>query len=1358
MGMRVFIGNVLCCLLAFGAACAQEVQTDLTDEFVIDLIDVRDGLISNYVSKTASDADNLKYFATEGGISRYDGYSFKSYKPGETYPGLLNENIETLFRDSDNNIWIGTKSGGLSMLDISHNKITNYNHLLRKIKTERPLQVMSICQDANGYIWIGTWSAGVFVVDWKGGKLIRHFPAPQPILNIIRDRYDDIWFVSDFQLIRFSAHQKKFARFRLPYNMTNLVEDPSGRRIWMVGNSGRVVRLLNFQLSDQSVSVVPTDLSARYIRSIAIDNKKRVWLGSWGDGLFISDSTVSVFRKVDTTPSWNSIENVNHSIILDINIDKNQIAWLSTAHGGVLILYPNKGFKFVANNNNTGVKDRNVVSLCNGPGCGLLLGSLANGLMQKDGDQFTPVQGVPKARINTIKAYGDRLFVGTNEGLVIARGRDFENALRRFTGEKVTDVFLDSRDKLWVATQQTGLKVTNLAADPLLDSPLVYSQSGKGRFHVSNNRINKITEDQAGNVWIATYSGINRYDSVSRSFVSHAKLLQDTLPSVIVNDLLIKDNVVYLATPAGFVALQYQNDRLHLQAVYDSRSGLPNDFVCALTEDNNGNLWMSTLTSITRFDPFRKEFVSYDRHDGVMVNYFHIGSSFKDHEGNVYFGGANGAVSFNPDRLVDEFDSPDVVLTGVVVNNRSLQVGDNVDGRVLLSTDINFTDKLELGYKQNHITLTFAANDFFGADNIAYQYRLAGTNADWIDIGKRNEISFTRLGPGDYVLQVRASRERRNWGEPRSLSIVVDAPPWDSWYAYVCYFLIALGLGLLIRYVSTRQAKLEARVRIAEIEKAKEHDVNEAKIAFFTNISHEFRTPLTLILTPITEILSDLNLRNEFKSKMILVENNARRLLNLINQLLDFRKSEDGLLNLNVETRDFISFAKEVYLSFKDVSRTKNITYEFVSSADTAVLPFDADKMEIVLCNLLSNAFKYTRTNGKIAVRLSTTDVHLRVEVTDNGIGLSPEDAARIFDRFYQVPDTKASTMAGSGIGLAFTRNIVELHHGTISVRSVPGKGTCFTTRLLLHNPHLIGTRHPEKALSEIPAGDFDAHWLDHEYLDAAQDEKKKSVLVVDDNDDIRRYLRLLLQDEFKIMEAENGTSGLAIAKRELPDIIVSDIMMPEMDGIAFCQEIKSQVVTSHIPIILLTARTSVAFQVNGLETGADDYVTKPFNPLIMKTRIHNILDNRKKLRTYFLNKVRFEPDRVAGNESSIDDAFIERAIALVNENMLNEEFGVETMVEELCMSQSTLYRKIKSLTGLSITAFIRSVRLKKAAQLILSDSAKLREVAFQVGFNDYKHFRLSFHQQFGCLPSDYRSAMLQTDRNRERVSSHPQP
>jgi signal transduction histidine kinase/AraC-like DNA-binding protein/streptogramin lyase len=1325
--------------MALPRATAQHTSEGLSEEFVIDFLDVRKGLLSNFVTRTVSDDNNLKYFATEGGVSRYDGYGFKSYRPGQEYPELNSENIETLFKDRDNNIWIGTKSGGVSVLDIKTNQIRNYNHLLEN-PDRRHLRVIALNQDGEGRILVGTWSKGVFVLDIREEKLVAHYPSAHPIYKIIRDTHDNIWYITNTSLHKYDPSESRRFSFPTRYTMYDLVHDTSRNRLWLVGNSGRKVCLQSFNFESLKVTEHPINLEAAFVKSIALDPKNRLWLGSWGDGLYISDPGVTRFQKTNTSPQGSMFGNVNYEMILDIDIDQNGIAWLSTAHGGVLILYPNKGFHQIAASRRLSDMDQNTISIHKDQKGNLYLGTLTQGLyIQKNGSLPEKVGGIAQTRVNTIYEKANTLFVGTNRGLYVVRNNDFANALHLFKEDKITAVYLDSKQNLWIGTQQRGLKMTHYPTDPRLEKCRIYAEEQKGKFAIENNRINQIREDDRGNIWLATYSGLNLFDPATGAFLPHQALLGENLPSVIINSLYIQGSTLYLGTSLGFAILSFQDKKLSLNALYDARNGLTNDFICAIETDQAGRFWLSTSTSLTRFDPRKKSFVNYDREDGVMVNSLHIGASYRDSAGNLYFGGSNGIVTFNPSGLSNRFTVPEVVWTKLMVNNQALEVGQEINGDVILTQNIQYTDAIALSYRQNHLSLSFAANDFFGADNITYHYQLRGFQDQWVNLGGKNEINFTSLSPGTYELLVRASRNNQDWSQVKKLQIRVGVPPWLSWYAFLFYFLLLAGILLLVRYVSVRQARLKADLRIVQIEKEKEHALNEAKINFFTNISHEFRTPLTLIMSPVSEILDDLNLATPLREKMVLVESNAKRMLNLINQLLDFRKSEHGLLRLKMVRSDFVGFAREVYLSFQNMARNKLITYEFLSEIEEAPVDFDRDQMEIVLCNLLSNAFKYTKEGGTIRFRVYQRDENLGVDIEDNGIGLSEESIRNIFNRFYQVQNAQTAKMVGSGIGLAFSKNIVELHEGTISVESRPEQGTCFT--VLLPSQSNINPLVPAIGHEEAEEQD----WAEITALPGGQQPQQETLLVVDDNADIRTYLKSLLGEEYRILEAENGLEALGIANREHPDLIISDVMMPEMDGITFCQEIKQQIATSHIPVILLTARSSVMYEINGLQTGADDYITKPFNPIIVKTRIHNILENRKKLREHYFNRVRFEPETLEVNEENLDAVFIDKAIKLVNDNLQNEDFGIEAMVEQLFMSQSTLYRKIKSLTGLSLTGFIRSVKLKKAAQLILENQMKLSHVAYEVGFNDYKHFRKSFQQQFGCLPSDYRSKVQES-------------
>ncbi|MDF2159016.1 two-component regulator propeller domain-containing protein [Algoriphagus sp. CAU 1675] len=1317
-------------------------QEHLEAEFSIDVLNVRRGLLSNYVTKVVSDEFNTKYFATEGGITKYDGYDFTGYQPSPEYPGLENENIETLFKDRDNLIWIGTKGGGVSRLDPSKNQIESFNSAFTSF-SEKALRVISINQGDDGKIWVGTWNEGVFVFNPENEKVEEHFNFDQPIYNIIKDRFGNIWFLAGTHLCKFDPSESRLIRFQTGRNHYNLIEDPGRNKIWMIGNDRNKAILTGFDFETQDLEQKETNFNARFIVSLGLDRQGRIWIGSWGDGLHISDPNLEQFRKVNTNPQGVSEASINYSIILSIDFDKNGIAWLGTSHGGVLILYPNKGFAFSSIKGQEKTVDKNITSLLISKSGKSYFGTLAEGLYSASSEEgFKEVSQVVKSKIHTIYESGDFLFVGTGNGLYVVKQGDFLNSKLYFPNQKITSVLRDSKNRLWVGTQQSGLKMVEFSQYPNLNEWIVFDEKSKDN-PLENNRISQIKEGRNGEIWIGTYSGINRFDEEKGKVLDHREVLGDQLPSPIINDLFVKGDTLFLGTPNGLSKLLSSQDRLHLLDFFDKDDGLNHDFICAIEEDAHGDLWISTTTTVSKFQSGLKNFINYDREDGVLVNSFHTGSSFKDERGNIYFGGSNGMISFFPDSITENFNVPEVVLTKLIVNNEVLQVGDEVNGHVILEKSIQNTESIVLDYSQNHLSLSFAANDFLGADNISYSYRLVGINEDWVNLGRLNQISFTGLSWGEYELLLRASRNNQDWSPVRRVMIQIQAPPWLSWYAFVFYILLAVGILTLFRYISIRQARLRAALQVIQIEKQKEHELNEAKITFFTNISHEFRTPLTLILSPVTELLEQYDLKESIREKLLLVESNGKRMLRLINQLLDFRKSEHGLLKLNKTYSDFIGFAKEVFLSFHNLAHKNQIEYHFESEVETFSIEFDRNQMEIVLYNLLSNAFKYTKEKGKITLKIRCDHEYLTVTVSDSGIGMGPEEVEKVFDRFYQVQNSETANLSGSGIGLAFSKNIVDLHEGEIKIYSSKGVGT--EVKILFPLEDVQDEYEGKDSLEELSLDFIQDESLEEKMnLQIESNPKAATILIADDNEDIRRYLRNLLEEKYHVLEACDGLAALELINKTLPDVVISDVMMPQMDGIKLCEVLKSQITTSHIPVILLTARTSLAYEMEGLKTGAEDYITKPFNPGIVKTRISNILENRSKLREYYQNKVRFEPDSQQIAEDDIDAQFIEKAIQLVNENLQDESFGIETMVEKLFMSQSTLFRKIKSLTGLSITGFIRSVRLKNAAQIILQSNMKLSQVALEVGFNDYKHFKKSFQQQFGCLPSEYKALMLQ--------------
>jgi len=1312
------------------------------EEFSIDLLDVRKGLLSNFVTKTISDDKQFKYFATEGGISRFDGYGFKHYRPSPGAEGLVNENIETLYYSKAGYIWIGTKTGGLSRLNVKTQELENWN-LVFKGFSNKPLRIVSLTEDNRGNVWAGTWNMGCFKVDTKARKVVEHFPSVRPIYNMICDTKGTVWFTDGRALCAYKNEDGSLQRFNQSFYVYSVCEDTARRRIWAAGNiETDAAKLAYLDQNEGTITEVPFNLKARFVASLAIDKKMRIWLGSWGNGLYVSDPSVSTFQKINTSGFTGNIRNTNHNGITNIYIDDNGIAWLSTSYGGVLILYPNKGFRNIANNQDSDLKDYNVTAIGGDQDNRLLAGSISNGLYEV-GDPLKPLftrkDFGPSTRINRIYSNNGRFFLATNNGLFIFNQSLHSQPRQYFPSEKITSVMLSSASELWVGTQQHGLQKMKFEALPDTANMISFTEYARAPLQIENDRINRIVEDNRGNLWVATHAGINLWDAKTRQFFSHKQLFGDKLPGIIVHDLLVTGKNMYLATPNGLFKIAINltgKDKPVLEVVqhFTEDKALVNQFICALQEDRNGNIWFSSITGISKLNTHTGILHHFGKQDGVQVNAFHITSSYSDSQGKLYFGGDNGLVFFNPEAVIANYQKPTLVITGLNINNQPVDVNLLNKGDQILSQAIQYTNDLGLNYKYNDIAVIFAANDFLGTENISYAYKLYPNDKDWILLKEKNELSFTGLKPGTYELYLRANRNNQGWGNPTEITLRIAYPPWLSWYAWIIYALLGIGIVVAIRKFRLRQEKLKMELQRVQFEKEKEHEINEAKINFFTNISHEFRTPLTLIMSPCTELLADNNLNSPELQKVALVKSNAQKLLRLINQLLDFRKSEHGLLSLRTQEEDMKKLVGGLLNDFAPAARAKNISLTLETELDEMPVDIDRAQMEMAINNLISNAIKFTPANGKVVTGLYSDDKSFILQVRDNGIGIDAAHLEKVFNRFYQVPST-GGQLGGSGIGLAFAKNIIELHNGTISVESEVGKGATFTIKIPVRQSSSVAL-DPSTGSLEPDEGPLAIQQL---AATAGVQSFKPTILVVDDNDDIRVYLAGLLQDEFEVLEAENGSAGHKIALEAMPDLIISDVMMPQMNGIDLCKELKNNMATSHIPVILLTARASEAYELNGLQTGADDYITKPFNPLIVQMRVRNILENRKKLKAFYLKKVRFEPESEGEIAENLDEIFLKKAIDLVNTNLQNEHLGIEMMVDHLFMSQSTLFRKIKSLTGLSLTGFIRALRIKKAAQLILHSNMKMSDVAFEVGFNDYKYFKKSFQQQFGCLPSEYR-------------------
>jgi len=1309
-----------------------------TPNYVIDFITTEHGLSHNYTTSIISDDLNVKWIGTENGITKFNGYDFEYLKPGSKYKELLNENIEVLFKDEDSNIWIGTKSGGLSYLDIKNNIIKNFNHLIN-LTNEGSLRVTSISQDNQGYIWIGTWKKGIYVIDYKEEKLIEHFDFLAPVYTIIKDFNGYMWFPYGSQLAKYIPAEKKAYFYNVKGLVTDIISDPNRHKIW-IATTRTNTKIYSYNYKTDIIESLETKIKSNFSKNISIDKYHRIWIGTWGNGVYRSNENLTEFSKIELVSKTSEKISANYNTILDIHQDINNTTWLATAHGGVVKLVEANGFKN-ANKiiKNQEIKDRLNCSAIYRDNNDVYIGTTYSGIYYgRDFSNLEQIKEIGNLKINVLYQHKRKLYIGTAKGITVF-DLDHKKIISSSSFhllKKITAFHIDTANNVYIGTQQRGFFIVKLEDINNKNAYKRYSEKSPNNQKIKNNRITSIKEDRVGNIWIGTYNGLHLYNKETNTVKHQDVLLKEKLPSAIINSMTMKGSLIWLATPSGVIKLKYENNVLVIEDKITKEDGLNSDFICDLTFDNKSNLWISTHTEIVKYNPIKRSIISYGDLNGINTTSFNNRSLFNYKNDTLYFGGINNITFFNPDKITDNNSIPELIFTTLKVNNSLIKYA---KGNKVLDKDFSYASKLNLTHTDNFFSTRFVANDFLGNLNIKYRYLLDGYQKKWINLQNRNEINFAGLSPGNYTLNVQASRDGQNWSPSKSIDIILLNSPWKSPLALFIYaFLLIVIAGYLLRSYNYK-LKLKTNLDLARIDKEKEVELTEAKLSFFTNISHEFRTPLTLIISPLKEILDNENLPPKILKNLSYIDKNTNKLLKLINQLLDFRKANHNLLKLNVSKDNFVKFSKEIHIYFKEAAKSKNIKLKFKTDQENIVFLFDRYKMEIVLSNLLSNAIKHSKSGDKITVTIATKGHFCTVLIEDTGIGIQAEYLDKIFDRFFQIKPTNSSRMTGSGIGLAFSKKIIELHHGSITASSKENVGTEFLIKIpmdaKLHEADTYEEFMDSDAIGN-PIIENIAPTIDNENIDI----KESTLLLIDDNLDILNYLTDILSDSYNIVQSHDGDSGFEMASSVIPDLIISDVMMPGKDGITLCKELKSQVTTSHIPIILLTAKTSTISEIEGLKTGADDYITKPFNAKVIKARISSLLENREKLRTYLLNKVRFEPTAPKiENESNGESVFIHKAIVLVEDNLDNASFGIHNMVDKLNMSQSTLYRKIKSLTGLSLTAFIRSVRLKKAASLILTQDMSLNQISFEVGFNDYKYFTVSFKKQFNCLPSKYK-------------------
>ena len=788
--------------------------------------------------------------------------------------------------------------------------------------------------------------------------------------------------------------------------------------------------------------------------------------------------------------------------------------------------------------------------------------------------------------------------------------------------------------------------------------------------------------------------------------------------------------------------------------LFRSAEGLPNNAVSSILEDRDGVVWASTLNGICKIIPREEEkggycfsLVAFGVADGLQSGMFYDHAALKAKNGTLYFGGAHGFNYFNPGHMVYEEAASQPILTGLSIFNTPVRVGKEYEGHVILSAPMNRTDKIELRYDENFISIEFSGLNYANPDHTYYKYRLKNYEEGWVEshATAQGRAVYTGLRPGEYEFEVYAANGDKVWSkEPARLSIVVHPPFWATYYAMAVYVLMVVGMVYWISrmYVHREKEKMMEERR-ANARRQQEH-LEEMKLRFFINMSHEFRTPLTLILTPLGSLIkqqSDVDL----KQRLVVIYRNAEKLLQLVNQLLDFRKLEMQGERLSVSMGDIVVFVRDAVEAFCELVKEKGVTLAFESKIGHLYMNYDHDKVYKVVNNLLSNAVKFTPSGGRIAVRVENSvrngREYVAVSVRDTGCGMEEKDKERIFTRFYQVESSHKS-QSGSGIGLHLVKGYVDLHGGEITVDSRTGEGSVFTFFLP------TDLQHDEKVTI--------AHGEDKETVgvsvpSAAEDGsepsgERKKLLIVEDNADFRAYLVHEFSSDFDVVEAGDGAEGEEMVREEWPDLVISDLMMPKRDGIAFCQRMKNDIHTSHIPFILLTAKMSDDARIESYKAGADSYISKPFNFEMLQVRVQKLIEQRETRKVTFKKNIEITPSEIT--TTSLDEEFVKKAVAFVEKNMDNSEYSLEDLSSDLGLSKTHLNRKLTVILNMKPLQFIRSIRLKRAAQLLVGSQYNVVEIADKVGFNTIKYFNRYFKEEFGMTPTQYREANKKVNKS----------
>ncbi|QBN17433.1 hybrid sensor histidine kinase/response regulator [Flavobacterium nackdongense] len=1287
---------------------------------------------NNDILSIQKDKSGNIWVGTYNGLNCYNPKknTFKQYFHSNSDQSLCNSTVYEI-KEIKNEIWIGTSSG----LSIYNKNTRKFISLFQNVNNSSSLPnnfVLSILETKNGAIWVGT-AKGLCRLKSRKNNIFTFQQIKAAgdnealfIQKIKEDAAGNLWIGTKTKgVYKFDNRSQKLISLQanglqngIGLDIRAIDIDKNGA-LWIGTYSG--VSVLNSEGNIQKVeNSSAKNTSLKKVKAIFTDKKGTVWIGTYYNGLYNWDVSNVNFTNLNQNSGKQAL---SFDVISSIIADKNQNVYFGTEGGGITILdKKTERTRFLSAGKSLEWPGNSIKSMLLTDNGILWIGTFSDGLSAYDikTQQFLPSLISPDLK-NLLKETGV---------YVIKKGRD--------------------KDVIWLGSFGKGLIRYAMTTKTY---QIIGNDNYSDNF-LTNNRIRTLLIDSKDNIWIGTQSGLNCINlndiennkyKIKHFFFDNSTLSGDDILSLFQDH---KDRIwvgtkakgLYMLNGSAIKSIKFKPGNETVTAIH------------AILEDAKSNLWLSSNFGIIKYNTTKNALIVYNQKQGLVSNEFNDNACLKLAPNQFYFGGPLGVSYFNSDRIAINSYSPQVILTGLNIKNELVDVNTNQE---ILENSITYTKTLTLSYDKANFSINFAIPNFINSTNNRYSYRLVGLENNWTTTDK-NEAVYTIQTPGTYVFEVRGANNDGVWNTvPTTLEIIVEPAPWRSVWAFLLYFII-IGAALYgLAWIIKSKEILKKELELEHLETQINKENTSAKLQFFTNISHEFRTPLTLILGPLQQILSNYNGSNEMYKKLMVIESSANHLLGLINRLMDFRKFENKQFILESAQGNIVKFLNEIFLSFSEYAKDGNYTYTFSTSDEEILVYYDRYKLERVFYNLISNAFRYTPKAGVISMTITKEDQDIIIAITDSGVGIAEEYIDKIFDLFFEVPGHKKvenDYNKGTGIGLSIVKNIVDLHKGIIKVENKSTGGAIFAVRLPLGKAHLSESEISKdfKVSDDVSLYTSQLTQLndpeDEEYLELDSNTEKLSILIVEDHKVLRNFIKNFLKSEYNVLVAENGVKGLKKALKYVPDLVISDVIMPEMVGTELCAKIKENIKTSHIPVILLTSRTSFVYKIEGLESGADDYISKPFNLVEFKLRIKNVLNSAQRLKEKFSSDTNYIASEIT--TSSLDEQLFKKAIKVVEENISNEQFDVQSFCSELGVSRTMLFTKVKAWTNFTPNEFIQEIRMKRAANLLEQTSLNISQVAYKVGFTNPKYFSKCFQKRFRETPSQYANRFSDDAKN----------